>query len=66
VLLHDFQHATAEAASDLLNELKSGGYRVVFMKPSYDDLILKQMKASGAAAKSQNAHPHAQQAGIAC
>ena len=49
VLLHDFQHATAEAAMDLLNDLKAGGYKVVFMKPkfpvttiaSYDEQILK-------------------------
>src|SRR5258708_13223737 len=54
VLMHDFQHATAEAAADLLKELKAGGYKIVFMKPkfsvttiaSYDELILKQMKNS--------------------
>src|SRR6266446_3975266 len=52
VLLHDFQHATAEAAMDLLNDLKAGSYKVVFMKPkfavttiaSYDEAILKQLK----------------------
>jgi peptidoglycan/xylan/chitin deacetylase (PgdA/CDA1 family) len=52
VLMHDFQHATAEAAMDLLNDLKAGGYKVVFMKPkfsvttiaSYDEAILKQVK----------------------
>jgi peptidoglycan/xylan/chitin deacetylase (PgdA/CDA1 family) len=56
VLMHDFQHATAEATMDLLKDLKAGGYKVVFMKPkfpvttlaSYDDIILKQMKTSGA------------------
>src|SRR2546427_6536497 len=55
VLMHDFQHATAEASADLLKDLKAGGYKIVFMKPkfpvttiaSYDDLILKQMKTSG-------------------
>ena len=35
VLMHDFQHATAEAAMDLLNDLKAGGYKVVFMKPKF-------------------------------
>ena len=30
-----FQHATAEAARDLLNDLKAGGYEVVFMKPKF-------------------------------
>src|SRR6516164_7385209 len=52
VLVHDFQHATAEAAMDLLNDLKAGGYKIVFMKPkfavstiaSYDEAILKQVK----------------------
>jgi hypothetical protein len=54
VLLHDFQHATADAAMDLLNDLKAGGYKVVFMKPkfavttiaSYDQSIMKQVKGS--------------------
>jgi hypothetical protein len=27
VLMHDFQHATADAAMELLNELKGGGTR---------------------------------------
>src|SRR5216684_4972274 len=55
VLMHDFQHATAEAAMGLLNDLKAGGYKVVFMKPkepvktiaSYDEAILKEVKAPG-------------------
>jgi peptidoglycan/xylan/chitin deacetylase (PgdA/CDA1 family) len=55
VLMHDFQHATAEAALDLLNQLKAEGYKIVFMKPkspvqtiaSYDEMILKQMKTAG-------------------
>jgi peptidoglycan/xylan/chitin deacetylase (PgdA/CDA1 family) len=52
ILMHDFQQATAAAASDLLKDLKAGGYRVVFMKPreqiktiaSYDELVLKDQK----------------------
>ena len=52
VLMHDFQHATAEAAMDLLNDLKAVGYKVVFMKPkfpvttiaSYDEAVLKSSK----------------------
>jgi peptidoglycan/xylan/chitin deacetylase (PgdA/CDA1 family) len=52
VLLHDFQHATGEAAMDLLSDLKAAGYKVVFMKPkfpvttiaSYDEQVLKQVK----------------------
>ncbi len=52
VLLHDFQHATGDGAMDLLNDLKAGGYKIVFMKPkfpvttiaSYDEAVLKQVK----------------------
>ena len=29
VLMHDFQHATAEALPELLKQLKAGGYKVV-------------------------------------
>ena len=55
VLVHDFQHATAEAAMDLLNDLKAGGYKVVFMKPkepvttiaSYDEWVTKNVKGAG-------------------
>src|SRR5499427_3247110 len=55
VLMHDFQHATADAAMDLLNDLKAGGYKVVFMKPkfpvttiaSYDELVVKLVKGPG-------------------
>jgi peptidoglycan-N-acetylglucosamine deacetylase len=58
VLMHDFQHATAEAAMALLGDLKAGGYKVVFMKPkdpvttiaSYDEWIGKQMKGSAGGA----------------
>jgi hypothetical protein len=35
VLMHDFQHATAQATMDLLNDLKAGGYKIVFIKPKY-------------------------------
>ena len=55
VLLHDFQHATGEAAMDLLNDLKAGGYKIVFMKPkfavttlpAYDEQVLKLVKGPG-------------------
>ncbi len=36
VLMHDFQHATADAAAGMLDDLKAGGYKVVFMKPKND------------------------------
>ena len=52
VLMHDFQRATAEAAPELLRQLKAGGYKVVFLKAkaplqtiaSYDGMILKDVK----------------------
>jgi peptidoglycan/xylan/chitin deacetylase (PgdA/CDA1 family) len=52
VLMHDFQQATAAAATDLLNDLKEHGYKIVFMKPkfpittlaSYDELLRKDVK----------------------
>jgi hypothetical protein len=52
VLMHDFQHATAEAAPELFRQLKANGYRIVFVKAkvplqtiaSYDDMIVKNMK----------------------
>jgi peptidoglycan/xylan/chitin deacetylase (PgdA/CDA1 family) len=52
VLMHDFQHGTAEAAPELLRQLKANGYKVVFVKAktplttiaSYDDMIVKNMK----------------------
>ena len=54
VLMHDFLPVTAEAIMGLLNDLKAGGYQVVFMKPkfpvttvaSYDEWTLKQMKSA--------------------
>jgi peptidoglycan/xylan/chitin deacetylase (PgdA/CDA1 family) len=55
VLMHDFQHSTAEAAMGLLDDLKAGGYKVVFMKPkfpittiaSYDEMVAKATKLPG-------------------
>jgi peptidoglycan/xylan/chitin deacetylase (PgdA/CDA1 family) len=51
-LMHDFQQATAAAAAELMNDLKAGGYRIVFMKPktglstiaAYDELMHKDAK----------------------
>jgi hypothetical protein len=45
----------APLAMDLLNDLKAGGYKIVFMQPkfavttiaAYDETILKQVKGSG-------------------
>src|SRR5262249_18836523 len=55
VLMHDFQHATAEAMPGLLNDLKTGGYHIVFMKPknaittiaSYDQMIANRLRSAG-------------------
>jgi peptidoglycan/xylan/chitin deacetylase (PgdA/CDA1 family) len=52
VLMHDFQRATAEAAPELLRQLKANGYKVVFLKAkeplktiaSYDEMIVKSAK----------------------
>jgi peptidoglycan/xylan/chitin deacetylase (PgdA/CDA1 family) len=54
ILMHDFQHATAEALPELLRQLKAGGYKVVHMVPhgqlttvpKYDDMIKQQDKLS--------------------
>jgi len=56
VLMHDFQHATAEAIPELLRQLKAGGYRIVHMVPKqpvttiakYDDMVRAQDKFSNA------------------
>jgi peptidoglycan/xylan/chitin deacetylase (PgdA/CDA1 family) len=52
VLMHDFQKGTADAAPELLHQLKLNGYRVVFMKPktsvqtlaAYDEAVVKDVK----------------------
>jgi peptidoglycan/xylan/chitin deacetylase (PgdA/CDA1 family) len=54
LLMHDFQHGTAEALPELLRELKSGGYKIVHMVPrepvttlaKYDDMVRAQDKFS--------------------
>ncbi len=51
ILMHDFQHATAEAAPELLSRLKAGGYKVVQITgktpvepiKEYTDIVLKEM-----------------------
>jgi peptidoglycan/xylan/chitin deacetylase (PgdA/CDA1 family) len=52
VLMHDFQHGTATAMPELLNQMKAGGYRIVHLKAKapvqtiaeYDALVLKDQK----------------------
>jgi peptidoglycan/xylan/chitin deacetylase (PgdA/CDA1 family) len=52
ILMHDFQHATADAIAQILDDLKAGGYKVVQMRPreglktlpEYDAMVMKGMK----------------------
>jgi peptidoglycan/xylan/chitin deacetylase (PgdA/CDA1 family) len=52
VLMHDFQHATAEAVPQLLGELKAAGFKIVHMKAKdavqslaqYDEMVMKDQK----------------------
>jgi peptidoglycan/xylan/chitin deacetylase (PgdA/CDA1 family) len=61
VLMHDFQHNTAEALPELLRQLKAGGYKIVHMVakdsvttlPKYDDMVRAQDKFSA----SNNTRP---------
>ena len=61
LLMHDFQHNTAQALPELLRQLKAGGYRIVHMVPKdsittlpkYDDMVRAQDKYSA----SNNTRP---------
>jgi peptidoglycan/xylan/chitin deacetylase (PgdA/CDA1 family) len=61
ILMHDFQHATAEAMPELLKQLKAAGYKVVHMVPNqpvvaldkYDEMVRTQDKYSS----SNNTRP---------
>ena len=61
ILMHDFQHATAEAMPELLHQLKLAGFKVVHMVPKqpvttipkYDDMVRAQDKFSS----SNNTRP---------
>jgi len=52
ILMHDFQHVTAEALPTLLDQLKLNGYKVVHMRaktnvkslPQYDAMLVKEQK----------------------
>ena len=52
VLMHDFHLHTAQAAAELLNQLKANGYKIVHMKakdtlkslPEFDELVKKDQK----------------------
>ena len=36
ILMHDFQHSTAEGLTDLIRQLHAGGYKVVHIVPRGD------------------------------
>jgi len=54
LLMHDFQHATAEAMPELLRQLKAAGYKIVHVVPKqpvetiakYDDMVRAKDKFS--------------------
>lgn len=56
ILMHDFQHATAEALPELLKQMKAKGYKIVHMRPKfkikslpeYDALLKKELKIPSA------------------
>jgi peptidoglycan/xylan/chitin deacetylase (PgdA/CDA1 family) len=59
ILMHDFQHVTAQALPELLNELKANGFRVVHVKPKdsvttiaeYDAQLEKEFGGASATMK---------------
>ena len=62
VLMHDFQHATAEAMPELLRQLKANGFKIVHMVPKgpvttiakYDDMLHAQDKMDVTNTRPQN------------
>ena len=63
ILMHDFQHATAEAVPEILKELKAGGYKVVQIVgktpveplPEYKKIVLKEIGGGLATARPMSA-----------
>ncbi|MFY9624113.1 MAG: polysaccharide deacetylase family protein, partial [Rhodoplanes sp.] len=61
LLMHDFQHATAVALPQLLEQLRINGYRVVHLQPKepvraladYDALVARELKGSGSVADAR-------------
>jgi hypothetical protein len=45
VLLHDFQHSTAEALPEILAQLKAGGFKIVHLKAKQTVATLPQYDA---------------------
>ncbi len=66
ILMHDFQHATAEALPELLRRLKVAGYKVVHMVPrapvttlaKYDEMVIQHDKLSANNTRPQGSVVH--------
>ncbi len=66
ILMHDFQHATAEALPELLRRLKAAGYKVVHLVPrapvttlaKYDEMVMQQDKLSSNNTRPQGSVVH--------
>ena len=62
ILMHDFQHATAEAIGTILDQLKLNGYKVVHMRaktplkslPEYDAMLVKEQKLPTVSSRPTN------------
>jgi peptidoglycan/xylan/chitin deacetylase (PgdA/CDA1 family) len=62
ILMHDFQHNTAEALPEILRQLKIGGYKIVHMVPKgelitipqYDEMVSSQDKLSSNNTRPEN------------
>jgi hypothetical protein len=62
ILMHDFQHNTAETLPQLLQQLKAAGYKVVHMVPKgqvttipkYDEMVTSQDKLSSNNTRPEN------------
>ena len=62
ILMHDFQHATAEAMPELIHQLKTGGYKVVHIVPrgqlttlpKYDEMVTHHDKLSSNNTRPEN------------
>ena len=58
VLMHDFQHATAEGIGTLLDQLKLNGYKIVHMRAKAPVQSLPQVRRDGAS-RSKSFRPSA-------
>jgi len=62
ILMHDFQHGTAQALPQLLADLKAGGFKIVHLRPKsvaetlpqYDAMMSQEIKGGTANAKPTN------------